>query len=128
MQLQNKREIESFFSKMPEVIPLYERIEEKILERFEDVSIEIRKTQITFKSKRGFMYVWLPIRRMKNRPVNYLVLSFGLDQRIESSRIAESVETYKNRWMHHLIIEKPEELNDELMRWIQEAYLFARSH
>lgn len=128
MQLQNKREIESFFSKMPEVIQLYERIEEKILERFEDVSIEIRKTQITFKSKRGFMYVWLPIRRMKNRPVNYLVLSFGLDQRIESSRIAESVETYKNRWMHHLIIEKPEELNDELMRWIQEAYLFARSH
>ena len=128
MQLQNKREIESFFSKMPEVIPLYERIEEKILERFEDVSIEIRKTQITFKSKRGFMYVWLPIRRMKNRPVNYLVLSFGLEQRIESSRIAESVETYKNRWMHHLIIEKPEELNDELMRWIQEAYLFARSH
>jgi hypothetical protein len=74
------------------------------------------------------MYVWLPIRRMKNRPVYYLVLSFGLDQRIESSRIAESVETYKNRWMHHLIIEKPEELNDELMRWIQEAYLFARSH
>lgn len=128
MQLQNKREIESFFSKMPEVIPLYERIEEKILERFDDVSIEIKKTQITFKSKRGFVYVWLPIRRMKNRPVYYLVLSFGLDQRIESSRIAESVETYKNRWMHHLIVEKPEELNDELMRWIQEAYLFARSH
>lgn len=128
MQLQNKREIESFFSKMPEVIPLYERIEEKILERFEDVSIEVKKTQITFKSKRGFVYVWLPIRKMKNRPEYYLVLSFGLEQRIESSRIAESVETYKNRWMHHLIIEKPEELNDELMRWIQEAYLFARSH
>lgn len=127
MPMQRKTEIVSFFSKMPEVIPLYERIEEKILERFEDVTIEIKKTQITFKAKRGFVYVWLPIRKMKNRPEYYLVLSFGLDQRIESSRIAESVETYKNRWMHHLVLEKPEELNDELMRWIQEAYLFARS-
>lgn len=128
MSMQRKSEIVSFFSHIPEMIPLYERIEEKILDRFEDVSIEIKKTQITFKAKRGFVYVWLPIRKMKNRPVYYVVLSFGLDKRIESSRIAESVETYKNRWMHHLVIEKPDELDDELMSWIQEAYLFARNN
>lgn len=118
----------SFFSKMPEVIPIYERIEEKILNRFEDVSIEIMKTQITFKTRRGFAYVWLPIRKIKNRPDYYLVLSFDLEKRIESSRIIESVETYKNRWMHHLLVEKPDEINEELMGWIQEAYLYSRSH
>jgi len=128
MPMERKSEIVSFFSKMPEVIPLYESIEEKILERFEDVSIEIKKTQITFKAKRGFVYVWLPIRKIKNRPAYYVVLSFGLDKRIESSRIAESVETYMNRWMHHLIIGKPDELDDELMSWIQDAYLFARNN
>jgi predicted transport protein len=128
MPMERKSGIVSFFSKMPEVIPLYESIEEKILERFEDVSIEIKKTQITFKAKRGFVYVWLPIRKIKNRPAYYVVLSFGLDKRIESSRIAESVETFKNRWMHHLIIEKPDELDDELMSWIQDAYLFARNN
>jgi len=128
MPMQRKSEIVSFFSKMPEVIPLYERIEEKILERFNDVSIEIKHSQITFKSKRGFVHVWLPISKMKSRPEYYVVLSFGLNKKIESSRIAESVETYKNRWMHHLVIEKPEELNDELLNWIQEAYLFARNH
>ena len=105
MPMQRKGEIVIFFSKMPEVIPIYERIEEKILERFKDVSIEIEKTQITFKSKRGFVYVWLPISKMKSRPEYYVVLSFGLNKKIESSRIAESVEIHKNRWMHHLDIE-----------------------
>ena len=41
MPMQRKGEIVIFFSKMPEVIPIYERIEEKILERFNGVSIEI---------------------------------------------------------------------------------------
>ncbi|MGB4590511.1 MAG: DUF5655 domain-containing protein [Clostridiaceae bacterium] len=122
------KEIELFFSKIPEVIPLYETIEEKILEKFNGTSIEIKKTQITFKAKRGFAYVWLPVSKMKNRPEYYLVLSFGLDKRIESPRIVESVETYKNRWMHHLVIEKSGEIDDEIMGWIEEAYLFAKRH
>ena len=123
-----EREIASFFAKMPEVIPIYEKIEGKILDECEDVMIEIKKTQVTFKSKRGFAYVWLPVRKMKNRPESYLVLSFGLDKRIESPRIVESIEPYRNRWMHHLIMEKPEEIDDELMGWIHEAYVFAKSH
>lgn len=128
MPRSGESEITSFFAKMPEVIPVYERIEGKILDEFEDVIIEIKKTQITFKSKRGFVYVWLPVRKMKNRPEYYLILSFGLDKRIESPRIVESIEPYRNRWMHHLVIEKPEEINDELMGWIHEAYVFAKSH
>lgn len=125
MPMQMETKIISFFSTMPEVIPLYARIEEKILHEFENVSIEVKKTQITFLSKRGFVYIWLPFRKMKNRPEYYLILSIGLDKRIESSRIVQSLETYKNRWMHHLVIEKPEEINDELMGWIREAYQFA---
>lgn len=128
MPISKEFEIASFFSKMPEVIPLYERIEGKILDEFEDAKIEIRKTQIAFKSKRGFVYIWLPVRNMKNRPEYYLLLSISLNKRIDSPRITESVETYKNRWIHHLVIEKSEELNDELMGWIREAYLFAKSH
>lgn len=128
MSMKKEKDIARFFSQMPEIIPVYEAIEDRILSRFEDVSVEILKTQISFRSKRGFAYAWLPIRKMKNRPDRYLVLSFGLDKRIRSPRIVESVETYPGRWMHHLIIENQAEIDDEVMDWISQAYRFAKSH
>jgi len=128
MSMNNEMDIARFFSQMPGIIPVYGAIEDGILSRFENVSVEICKTQISFKSKKGFAYVWLPVRKMKNRPNCYLVLSFGLDKRIQSPRILESVETYKDRWMHHLIIENQGEIDDEVMDWINQAYTFARSH
>ena len=128
MSMNNETDIARFFSQMPGIVPVYVAIEDRILSRFQNVSVEIFKTQISFRSKRGFAYVWLPGRKLKNRPVRYLVLSFGLDKRIQSPRILESVETYKNRWMHHLIIENQAEIDDEVMDWINQAYTFARSH
>jgi len=59
---------------------------------------------------------------------NAVVLSFGLDHQIISPRIIEAVETYPNRWTHHLIIEKTSDIDEEVMCWLQQAYMFAQSH
>ena len=115
-----------FFDKMPEAIPLYEAVKRKILENLENVEINIQKSQIAFSTKRGFAYVWLPIRKIKNRPQVYIILSFALNYQIQDSRILESVEPYKERWMHHIIIQEPADIDDQLMSWLKAAHEFSQ--
>lgn len=58
----------SFFDKMPQALPLYKMFAEKVLSEYPDVQINIQKSQIAFSNKHQFAFVWLPIRKMKNRP------------------------------------------------------------
>jgi hypothetical protein len=115
----------SFFDKVPQALPLYEVLAEKVLAEYPDVQIKIQKSQISFSNKHQFAFVWLPIRRMKNRPDVYIIVSFGLSHRLDSPRIVEATEPYPNRWINHLIIQDSSEVDTELMNWIKEAYNFA---
>ncbi len=51
--------------------------------------------------------------------------TFGLGHRIQSPRIVESVEPYPNRWTHHVIIQSHSDIDEEIMDWLNQAYLFA---
>ena len=115
-----------FFDKHPEALPLYEALEEKILSEIEDVTVKVQKTQISFSNTHNFAFVsFLPVRKAKERPDIYIVVTFGLGYRKESPRIDVAVEPYPNRWTHHMLISKPEEIDDELMEWIREASIFS---
>lgn len=114
-----------FFDKIPQALSLYKVFAEKVLAEYPDVQIKIQKSQISFSNKHQFAFVWLPIRKMKNRPDIYIIVSFGLSYRLDSPRIAETTEPYPNRWTHHLIIQNRSEVDTELMSWIKEAYYFA---
>ena len=115
-----------FFDKHPEALPLYEALEEKILSEIEDVTVKVQKTQISFSNKHNFAFVsFLPVRKAKERPDIYIVVTFGLGYRKESPRIDVAVEPYPNRWTHHMLISKPEEIDNELMEWIREASIFS---
>jgi len=115
-----------FFDKMPQALPLYKIFAEKVLAEYPDVQIKIQKSQISLSNKHQFAFVWLPIRKMKNRPDIYIIISFGLSYRLDSPRILEATEPYPNRWIHHLIVQNPSEVDTELMDWIKEAYDFAK--
>ena len=114
-----------YFEKMPQALPLYKIFAEKVLTEYPDVKIKVQKSQISFSNKHQFAFVWLPIRKMKNRPDIYIVVSFLLSYRLDSPRIVEATEPYPNRWTHHLIIQNRSEVDTELMNWIKEAYDFA---
>ena len=115
----------SFFDKIPQASPLYKMFAEKVLAEYPDVQIKIQKSQISFSNKHQFAFIWLPIRKIKNRPDIYIIVSFGLSYRLDSPRIVEATEPYPNRWIHHLIIQTRSEVDTELMNWIKEAYDFA---
>ena len=115
-----------FFDKHPEALPLYEALEERILTEIRDVKIKVQKTQITFSNKRNFAFVsFLPVRKAGERPDIYIVVTFGLSYRKESPRIDAATEPYPNRWTHHMLISRTEEIDDELMGWIEEAAVFS---
>lgn len=115
-----------FFENHMEALPLYEIFEKKVLSEIADVNIKVQKTQITFSNRRVFACVsFLPVRKKKDRPDSYIVVTFGLGHRVESLRIDAAVEPYPNRWTHHVLISEPEELDEELMEWVREAGKFA---
>ena len=117
-----------FFNEKPAAIPLYEAFVERLLAEIGDVTVKVRKTQISFSNKYNFAFVsLLPIRRAKERPETYITVTFGLSYKKESPRIDAASEPYPNRWTHHMLISSEEEIDEELMDWIKEAAEFSAS-
>ena len=118
----------SFFGEHRDALPLYEGLEEQILAQIPDVKIKVSKTQITFANRRGFAFAsFNPVRKAKERPEVWMTVTFGLSYRKESPRIDVATKPYPNRWTHHMLVQTPEEIDDELIGWIQEAYWFANT-
>lgn len=116
-----------FFSAMPEMLPVYRVLENRINERCGDVDVRVQKTQVTFTDRFGFAWASLPVRRRRDWPEKCLVVCFGLAHRKDSPRIAVATEPYPNRWTHHVLLERPEDVDDELMDWIEESHQFSLS-
>ena len=111
-----------FFNDHMDASPLYERLEELILEQIPDAKIKVSKTQISFSNKRGFAFVsFNPCRKVNDRPDVWMTVTFGLSYRKDSPRIHVATEPYPNRWTHHVMVGSEEDINAELMGWIREA-------
>lgn len=116
---------EEVFAKMPGGIHLYHAFEAAVLSAFEDVRIKVSKTQISFSNRYGFAYASPPHRKHKDLPENFIFITFGLPDKIEHPRIYVATEPYPRRWTHHIAVSSPEEIDDELMGWIEESYWFS---
>ena len=115
-----------FFDGHAGALPLYDALEERIVDGIENVSVRVQKTQISFYNRHLFACVsFLPARRAENRPRDYITLTLGLGYRLESPRVDSACQPYPGRWTHHLLIGSAEEIDGELMGWIREAAAFA---
>ncbi len=112
-----------FFQKAPAALPLYAALEERVLSAFDPVRIQVKATQISFFNRCMFAAVsCLRVRRGIARP--FLTLTFGLDVPLTSPRLV-SVEAAPNRWTHHVVLQRPEEIDGELIGWLTAAYRFS---
>ena len=118
-------DLERFFARAPEMLPVYRVLEDRINETCGDIEVRVQKTQITFTDRFGFAWASLPIRRRRDWPEHCLVVTFGLAYRKESPRIAIATEPYPHRWTHHVLVERPEDIDAELMGWIGESHAFS---
>lgn len=115
----------TFFDRMPQMLPLYIQLREMLDARHLEFTAKVGKTQITLRNRYVFAAVSLPWRAVRGWPKQYLLLSFGLSYQKQAPRIVQCVQAYPNRWTHHVLLTGPEQLDETVMDWVEEAYRFS---
>ena len=115
-----------FFDQHMDILPLYQAFEELLFDSFPVVNKRVQKTQITFSNRHVFACVsFARVKRKAELPMRFIVITLGLPAPLDSERVAVKAEPYPGRWTHHIVVNKPEELDEELLSWVREAYDFA---
>ncbi len=116
-----------YFDGKPAELALYETLYQAMDRAFPESSVRVQKSQISFYDRHLYAAASLPVRRKKDWPRECLLVTFGLVRREADPRIAVAVEPYPNRWTHHVVVSRPEEIDGQLLAWLEEARDFARS-
>lgn len=91
------------------------------LAQFDDVAVRTTKSQIAFRRRRGFAYIWLPAMYLA-RPDAEVVLSIALDRQLACPRFKEIAHPSPGIWQHHLEVQEVDDLDDEVRGWLIAAY------
>jgi hypothetical protein len=110
---------EAFFAGHPAAFAVYDRVR-RILDEAGPIEVRTSKSQVGLRRGRGFAFLWLPERYLRG-DVAEVVLSIAMDRPIASDRFKEVVEPAPGRWMHHLEIRDPDEIDDEVATWLRVA-------
>lgn len=114
------------FDVVPGAYMLYRAFADKVLKTWPDAGYRVQKTQVTFTNPRVFACAsLLRVGRKKDRPDPWITVTLGLPYRLDSPRASVCTEPYPGRWTVHILLGSPEEIDDELLFWIGEAYNFA---
>jgi hypothetical protein len=87
-------------------------------------TVRVTRSQVAFRRRHGFAYLWLPGRWLKH-PTAEIVLSIALDRRDNSPRFKQVVHPGPTTWMHHLEVQEIREIDAEVLGWLREAYVTA---
>lgn len=112
--------LDAYFSGDERARALFERVREAV-ESIGEATVRATSSQVAFRRRIAFAWVWIPGRHLHGE-VALLVLSVGLRRRDESSRWKEVVEPHPGRFTHHIELHAPDDIDDEVVGWLREAY------
>ena len=122
MRDEAERSPEDLFEGFPEALAIC-RAAQDAVSTVGEASMAVTKSQVAFRRRRGFAYVW--------RPGQYVdsdvpaVLSIALPRKVTSTRFKEVAHSSTNMWMHHIELHEASELDDQVLEWLAEAYASA---
>lgn len=93
----------------------------RAMDRLPAVSMAVSKSQIAFRRRRAFAWAWIPDRYLPGRHAP-LVLSLAFRYREPSRRWKQVYEPRPGRFTHHLELRSPNDLDEETVHWIWEAW------
>lgn len=111
---------EAFFAGQAFPLAVYHRVRE-MLESIGPTLSEATRSQMAFRRRRGFAYLWMPGRWL-TRPGAEVVLSVALARRDESPRWKEVAHPSRTVWMHHLEVHSLGDLDDDVLGWLREGW------
>ncbi len=114
---------ESLFARHPAAYEAY-RVVHAMLESVGPVDVRTTRTQVAFRRRRGFAYLWLPVAWARQPSVE-VVLSIALGRLDDSTRWKQVAHPARDIWMHHLEVCASSDLDDEVHGWLREAYTHA---
>lgn len=113
--------IEEFFQGRRPAREMFDAVT-KMMARLGRFETRIGKSQIAFTRTHAFAWIWCPDRYLRGPDVAPLVLSVSLPARDPSPRWKEIVEPAPGRFMHHLELRSPADLDDDIADWLRRAY------
>lgn len=111
---------EYFADREPDARPLFEAVRAAI-EPIGPVQIRATKSQVAFRRRIGFAWVWIPGQYLRSETAP-LVLTIDLHRRDPSPRWKQIVEPYPGRFTHHLELFSAAQIDDEVLGWLREAW------
>ena len=111
--------VETFFAGHPLGRAVFERVRH-LTEAAGGCEVRVSKSQVAFRRRRGFAYLWLPGRYLA-RPAADVVLTIALGRQDPSPRWKEVVHPARAHWIHHLEVHSPADIDDEVAGWLREA-------
>lgn len=116
-------EPEDFFAGHPASSEAFQRVR-GLIEEIGPVEIRTSRSQVAFRRRRGFAYVWMPGRWLAH-PAAETVLSIALPAPQPSPRFKEVIHPSPLIWMHHLEIHHLDDVDREVAGWLADAYAAA---
>jgi Domain of unknown function (DUF5655) len=113
----------SLFEGVPDGLAIYRAVA-KVVAAVGEAEVRVTKSQIAFRRRRGFAYVWRPGQYVKSKVP--AVLSIALPHQVASDRFKEVAHPSAKVWMHHLELTDPGQVDDEVRDWLTQAYENAR--
>ncbi|GAA2512115.1 DUF5655 domain-containing protein [Pilimelia columellifera] len=117
-------DLQSFFAGHPTSRAVFDKAL-AIARRDGPVEVRVGKSQVSLRQRRGFAYIWLPGAYLR-KPATETVLAIALDRQIASTRFKQIAHPAGRVWMHHLEVDGPDNVDDEVAGWIREAQQAAR--
>lgn len=115
----NSQPPDGLFAQYPHALPLYKAVR-KMVESLGSVETEATKTQVAFRARRRFAFLWIPQMALKGGAPD-LYLTFDLERRVSSPRIKQSVSPRPGLWTHHMLLTEKGQLDPEVRAWLREA-------
>lgn len=122
MTVPTDRTPEDLFDGFPEGLAVCRAVQQAVA-TIGDASVAVTRSQVAFRRRRGFAYVW--------RPGQYVdsdvpaVLSIALPREVTSERFKQVVHPARHVWMHHLELGDATQVDDQVRAWLREAYAAA---
>jgi len=91
-----------------------------VVEALGEHEVRVSRSQVAFRRRRGFAYVWRPGRYVRSDVP--AVLSLALDHELRDDRFKEVVHLSVRGWMHHLELASPAEVDHQVRGWLRLAY------